>query len=1001
MESRPAGLQAGMSTWHRYKLGQAQFTNWARITAAKVEAALPPAKPEQDGNGFSSGDGVVRETERKLSRREAKKAKKAANDHNGVKHQQTSTAGLPPWLAELETMTETITTHIDPHDIPESPINILRDVVALRKKSARFFSAAASRSEDVNLQQSNAAHLQIIAVLDGILAKFEALLTKVKREPSSLQSDTPGLGVSAYDLSNIFSYLEVDETAAVTSEEESEVEEHKHGIAKKKHTKRARKANKKSKQTPPAKSTKGQGSSAGVNVDDKYKRRRAWIERWQEKLVNGYLQIYCLFEDFNTIRDYIVERWCDYFYQDRPIGVDTLAVLTNAAFELFYQLEEETSKNAKFSKDFCNVLKNLVWYFSLEEMNGKKDLSSKQGPRSTKTADLDEKLDVLFGGNDEDPTDEDLEGTFHRLGLRTFFHLEALMQHQYADPVKIQIALKQDDKTSQYGLTSIKERHDLAYVLTNELLEELNVIRNTKINVDADYLLPAETELALGLQDMLRKVDGDRVSVAVVLSLQLWNDIRQTIETKVTDACTIMQSKAREVKARLESMLPSTENGPSPLARYSMPLRQRIVEIESFMLRDVTHYEKKMLAGGLEGIDLDTLHVEIEPFQLLNSEPVWAGLLLLRARLVASHLGYLLTRHSYVIEAAACLYAVAKLRGDPRLPSWPLMDKWMATTYAEDSAFKRALGQATPALIVSEFSTTFPGIMTGQKPIDATDEHEYAPQIAMRKALVERYADNRRDCHGFLEYLEKLTRAKHNLTLQRSPNTSGNTPPVTNTSTQRSPIQTLELVDEILTNDLDDILDLDYAELSKQCTQLLYRVCLDPTFRDSELQEALPRQMEEGNTDTSTLARLPLLLHRACTPPDKTKTTASQDTTTTKDITNLLSRITTKFLTQLHQDHQPKPNTETDTTTAVANNEAPEPEDEHYPGMPTAPFTMAIKKPSKPWAMGWGEEGREGVKHEFLKMGRPLKGEDLMFAGWQVRRLFERRKMEGAWSAHD
>ncbi|KAK3689252.1 hypothetical protein B0T22DRAFT_480464 [Podospora appendiculata] len=722
MDSRPTGLQGGMSTWQRYKLGQAQFTAWMRTTAAKV-VALPPRDSEKHVNLPISVDGAAGESKR--SHRETKKAKKAAND-DSFDHWFTPKPALPGWLAELENMAETITTRIDPHDVPQTPSNILRDVVALRKTSARFFSAAASGSDDVGLLQSNAAHSQIITVLDGILGKFEALLDSVKRKPP--KSDKPGLGVSANDLSNMFSYLEVDEPAAVTDDENSDIETHKHSKARK-HTKRARKAKKKSTKTPRASSAKGPGSSADGYVDDNNK--DSADVALDEQLVNEYLQIYCLFEDFNTARDYIVERWGDYYYyQDHPIAVDTLAVLTNAAFEFLYHLEQEMSRNTGYCTHFWKLLKSLFRYFSLEgnDPGPKNAAASKHGPDLTpRNGDLDENFHLLFRDIDKH-SDEDLDGSFDRIAIRAYFHLEVLLERQFAN-----------DNTLAVGL---------GFNMSHEMLADMNVIRYCKNNVAADYLLFAETELALGLQDALRRVHGRKVSVAVVLCLQLWIDIRHTIEAKVMDVFTTMQAKARAVKAQLERMLPAATG---PRAVYRIPLQQRIKEIETFMLRDVTYYEKKInsLASNL-GIDPS----KIEHFQLLKCEQVWCGLLMLRARVIASYLG-------------------------SRIPH----------DTALDSAFNRALRHATPALILSKFSTTFPGIMTGQKSINATDEGDYAPQIAMRKALVERYADNSRDRYGFLDDVP---------------------PPA---KKPLSPIQTLEKLDDVLTNDLGDILDLDYLEL--------------------------------------------------------------------------------------------------------------------------------------------------------------------------------------------
>lgn len=52
-----------------------------------------------------------------------------------------------------------------------------------------------------------------------------------------------------------------------------------------------------------------------------------------------YFMIYCFFKDFNTLREYIQERWCD--YQDGLLSLSAVSVITNTAFELLQRSEEQ------------------------------------------------------------------------------------------------------------------------------------------------------------------------------------------------------------------------------------------------------------------------------------------------------------------------------------------------------------------------------------------------------------------------------------------------------------------------------------------------------------------------------------------------------------------------------------------------------------------------------------------------------------------------------------
>jgi hypothetical protein len=49
--------------------------------------------------------------------------------------------------------------------------------------------------------------------------------------------------------------------------------------------------------------------------------------------------IYCFFKDWNHLREYLQERWCD--YQDGIISLAAVSLITNTAFELLQRSEQE------------------------------------------------------------------------------------------------------------------------------------------------------------------------------------------------------------------------------------------------------------------------------------------------------------------------------------------------------------------------------------------------------------------------------------------------------------------------------------------------------------------------------------------------------------------------------------------------------------------------------------------------------------------------------------
>lgn len=90
-------------------------------------------------------------------------------------------------------MATNIVENAAPEEIPSGPINILRDVIGLRKKSAKFFNR---RTKDGNeeAREKNATHEHIISVLERVLAKFEAVKSKVSKDKDATLSGS-GVGL--------------------------------------------------------------------------------------------------------------------------------------------------------------------------------------------------------------------------------------------------------------------------------------------------------------------------------------------------------------------------------------------------------------------------------------------------------------------------------------------------------------------------------------------------------------------------------------------------------------------------------------------------------------------------------------------------------------------------------------------------------------------------------------------------------------------------------------
>jgi hypothetical protein len=112
---------------------------------------------------------------------------------------------------ELEILASSIVEHAKPIDIPVAPIKMLRDVISLRKRSAKFFNRSVG-GDDETAREKNATHEHIIKVLERVLGKFEALMAKVTKLAEAKSAS--GIKMDLADLNNMFEHLELQTTPA-------------------------------------------------------------------------------------------------------------------------------------------------------------------------------------------------------------------------------------------------------------------------------------------------------------------------------------------------------------------------------------------------------------------------------------------------------------------------------------------------------------------------------------------------------------------------------------------------------------------------------------------------------------------------------------------------------------------------------------------------------------------------------------------------------------------
>ncbi|EGO55260.1 hypothetical protein NEUTE1DRAFT_147820 [Neurospora tetrasperma FGSC 2508] len=820
--------RVGRGTWARYKLAQAQFTSWVKQTADKVVSR------KQNGTTPEVQTEVVETTPApgKESRRQKKARAKATVTPLADPRLETNieSAKSVHWT-ELEVLALKIAQNAEPEQIPDAAVNILRDVVNLRKKSFKFFSgAAAKRPADRKLQESNQTHAHIINVLERILAKFEALTSARRKVTKNEKPDEKNpMGLS--DLINMFTHLEV-QTSPDAAEDDNQGDPPSEDDQKSTRSKKSHKSKKKKPRKERHSETKvSPRPSTTDNNDD-----TSWLDTFDWGLPSAdeddeddefdfYMMVYCFFEDFNTIRNYVQERWCDYWY-DRSVHLNTLAVITNAAFELFHMLEWDLMKALKFHPELTQytfMMDMLFIQIGIEHID----------------------YDSYDGLSQEEHDERLWRDEADWLGFLSYCTIYRTLKN--VPPGKVPMLPPSARKKVVYGAHNMKTWQDFENTISFQMITEGSLLKALKKNGQVPPKLPAEPLLLLDWQEALKR---HAITSSLIFSFHLWVDIRHIMEEEVINPFNEMQKTGQRVVDALRLHDP---NSVSKDKAFKWEYRERIQDTTEFLLEDFT-YEDKLLRFRQIGIAEDP-----EEFFLLKNEPVWAGLLDFRARLVHSEMGHQFAAFTYVLEAAAYLYHAARA-ADPTLPVWDNMFK-LNETYLDDSIFKSGfLGVKDPVAIIHNYQLAIKPPVGWDGPPDLASRSGFAQSVKIRRTLYYRYGFAEEDSYNEIAYMEHL--AMHRLQLERyrgTPRTlvgstresnglldgegvNGTTtgaysvaPPKLDEKSEEylrrkavlsklSPIEMLQLVGDSVQTLLEGLLQLDYLQLFDEATLFLEEV---------------------------------------------------------------------------------------------------------------------------------------------------------------------------------
>ncbi|KAM7199166.1 hypothetical protein V8F33_004641 [Rhypophila sp. PSN 637] len=814
----------GVGTYRRYKLGQAQFTNWLQQTADKLVPQKSSEPPRQQQKKQSA-------------------ANAAASSFFGVNPQQDSVPFFTKPIIHWKQLEWLIMPIANPAEILPAAIDILRDVVTLRRKMTKVFLNLAKKTQDPKIQKDNLGHLHINNVLENVPAKLESIVpwaagssSKAKTEQAARKESSM---VEVSDLTNMFTHLKVQKTDDSGSESQSDEERATINKRPQKQSKRKAAAKKPSKGKKPEKQ---QGKHLA-------KTQRPWIDDVEFELTpmetddyddefDYYMMVYCFFVDFSAIRDYVAERWCDYWY-DRSVSLTTLAVITNAAFELFNRMEGELIANLEPRRRelsrYYFMLRLLFIDFGIDHV----DYDSYEGLSK------DEEQERIWREESD------------WLAFSSYCAIVFVLKN--IPPGKVPMLPPLQRSPIIYGANVMNSWKKFSDNVSLQLVKEAAHLKALKKNGQEFPILPAEPEILLDFQTAL---NSRMYTSALIFSVHLWVDIRNIMENQVSDSLQELQKTASELQPILIAHAPGKDSREGHKLREQF--RERITEISSYMLNDCQYEDAKARLMQL-GFEEDP-----EKFFLLKNEPVWAGLMNFRLQLIRSELGHQFTALTSIVEAAGYLYLACRT-ADNVLPAWEEMDRYI-DTYTNQSQFKSTLRScATPESVIRNFEKVMTAHQAAVKEWENPNSTEgtFIPDVRTRRTLYRRYAWEDPSDRCSMRYLMEIT--VHKLQIERNDFDEVLPPGIKEAElakerdfkrgamlAQLSHVEMLQLLDETVTSQLEGLFRLDYFKLYDEAVAFLRAVVYDDAF-GYEFKERVGYSKFDDKT-TGTLGKVPVHL---------------------------------------------------------------------------------------------------------------------------------------------
>lgn len=449
---------------------------------------------------------------------------------------------------------------------------------------------------------------------------------KVQLRPTRSSSNPIPIGDEA-KLGNVFEILEIEETNLRNHEDEEEQHDGRDSSDKENPwNRKPRKINKKKQTGKGKKAQKSKKSDTQVSIiknpitDLDMFSPKTEYEIGEDEDEEFYFMIYCIFLDFNKIREWIQERWCD--YQDGLCSLDQVSVATNTAFDILQRTEQlllKENPRLEFGEMAMMLFVNGgLAHVDYEEQNRKRAAG--------------------------ETIEEDFFEESDWLGLDMYRFLSQWLENVPPGKIPTNRWHANDDgpNVPDYEFQSYKEKNNLEFGIIREFIAECCVIKALELR--KTFCLPSHDELTRGTILMLH---NRKIPMWLVFAFKIYSDIRLILESNVKQGQTDLLAVGKRNKRRLQGDSEYLKELGLPPNKF---VEKRIAEIDCWITNDW---------AGADRSDLHIRHGDLEeqePFFFFRRNPILCGLLSFSNALTMNEVGLNIANHWGAIIASTHLY---------------------------------------------------------------------------------------------------------------------------------------------------------------------------------------------------------------------------------------------------------------------------------------------------------------------------------------------------------